>query len=174
MPRPSRDFTGQTFHKLTAIKFTKLNKTRAKLWLWQCTCGGLLEATPNDVERGHYKSCQTCSPKKLRGIDAAYRELFTNYYRDGNLTYEIFKELIKLPCWICGKWRPNIRNSKSGFKLEFHGLDRIDNNKGHDRDNVLPCCWRCNDKRSKDSIKDFLQWIQEVYLNRFANVHHPL
>lgn len=165
----SKDYTGQTFHKLTAIRFIdKTNNSGARIWLWQCECGGELEAPPNDVRRGHYKSCRACSPKKLRGIESAYHELFVNYYRDGNLTYEEFKYLVKQPCWLCGRWRPNIRKSQTGFQLEFHGLDRIDNTGVHDRDNVLPCCSRCNNKRSKDSVSQFLEWIQEVYLTRFS------
>lgn len=40
-------------------------------------------------------------------------------------------ELMTLPCSYCG--------------LEHaHGLDRLDNSKGHSKDNVVPCCEKCN------------------------------
>lgn len=45
-----------------------------------------------------------------------------------------FDEYLKLPCYYC--------NEKST------GLDRIDNNKGYQKDNILPCCIRCNHTRN--------------------------
>jgi hypothetical protein len=43
---------------------------------------------------------------------------------------------VAAPCTYCGE------------TIQPRGLDRIDNSKGHLRDNVLPCCATCNVTRS--------------------------
>lgn len=48
-----------------------------------------------------------------------------------NLTREFVLEECKKPCIYCGD------NKRIG-------LDRIDNTKGHTKDNVVPCCYDCN------------------------------
>lgn len=45
-------------------------------------------------------------------------------------------DLMRLPCHWCGEASKAI------------GLDRIDNSRGHDETNVVPCCARCNHIRS--------------------------
>lgn len=45
-----------------------------------------------------------------------------------------------------------IRNSKCVYCGDTHniGLDRIDNNRGHEIGNVVPCCYECNVARSNN------------------------
>lgn len=40
------------------------------------------------------------------------------------------------------------------------GCDRIDNAKGHTKDNVITACWECNDLRGrmKLSVEDFYKF----------------
>lgn len=64
----------------------------------------------------------------LRDSKAADR----NKHRKNDLDAEFIKDLIAHGCSYC--------DDKQGRV----GLDRIDNSKGHTRDNVNPCCWRCN------------------------------
>ena len=42
------------------------------------------------------------------------------------------------------------------------GLDRIDNNKGHSKDNVLVCCLRCNTLRSNKFTVNEMKQIGQV------------
>lgn len=48
-----------------------------------------------------------------------------------DLTLDQAKALMSLPCFYC-------------CKPEARGLDRVDNTKGHELNNVIPCCFRCN------------------------------
>lgn len=49
-----------------------------------------------------------------------------------DLTREFIREIIADGCRYCGE---------SDIRI---GLDRIDNARGHSKDNVIPCCMRCN------------------------------
>lgn len=63
----------------------------------------------------------------------AYRNVDRTKYSACGLTIERDDavRLMQLPCFYC-------EASPS------HGLDRIDNARGHSRDNVRPCCEKCN------------------------------
>lgn len=54
-----------------------------------------------------------------------------------NLTKEIVKNIIEKGCTYCGIPFENDQKIKIG-------LDRIDNNKPHNKENVVACCSRCN------------------------------
>jgi len=45
----------------------------------------------------------------------------------------------------------------------YNGLDRADNSKGYELDNVVPCCGRCNRAKNAYNRDDFLLWIEKVY-----------
>lgn len=60
------------------------------------------------------------------------------------LTFEEYKELIKLGCYYHGgKLNP------TGI-----GLDRLDNSKGYLPDNVVPCCKECNEIKGDSLTAD--------------------
>lgn len=50
------------------------------------------------------------------------------------------------------------------------GCDRIDNTKGHTKDNVVPCCSRCNKLRSNKFTVDEMKEIGAV-IKRIENRH---
>lgn len=50
------------------------------------------------------------------------------------------------------------------------GCDRIDNKKGHTKDNVVPCCTRCNKLRSNKFTVDEMKEIGAV-IKRIENRH---
>lgn len=171
MPNKPRDITGEKFRNLTAIRnLDKRDHLKAKLWLFKCDCGRECEKAYWSVLAGKIVCCNTpdCqyTKKKLKGSEAALYERFRNSYKDGNITFEQFKKLSQQNCHWCGQWRPNRSVARNGHEVVFHGLDRIDNNRPHDYDNVRPCCWVCNDRRSNDSEEEFIKWIREVYSNR--------
>lgn len=52
------------------------------------------------------------------------------------------------PCHYCGE-------------TDWHklGCDRIDNNLPHTPDNVVPCCWECNNKKQKTPYDEYMRLI---------------
>lgn len=60
------DLTGQKFGKLTVIKRLGSDKYKKAIWLCQCDCGNLKQATSNNLRRGLIKSCGCIKGKYLR------------------------------------------------------------------------------------------------------------
>ena len=80
--------------------------------------------------------------KTCRSIDYRYSKSFIRA-KSRKKTFSLDKEtyiaLISLPCHYC-------RKITLGQEIGI-GLDRIDNEKGYEVGNVLPCCKECNKHR---------------------------
>lgn len=61
----------------------------------------------------------------------------------------IAENILSKPCHYCGE--------SDWTKI---GCDRIDNDKPHTPDNVVPCCHSCNSKRKKMNYEDFIKYGQ--------------
>lgn len=77
---------------------------------------------------------------------------FLNMYRGGarrrgyefNLTLEDLKLFWHKPCYYCGT------------KIDFIGMDRIDNTKGYILGNIVSCCWLCNEMKKAHTYHLFI------------------
>lgn len=67
-----------------------------------------------------------------KGRYSRYKETAQRRGIKWNLTLEQFMHFWQTPCRYCGE------------KIKTVGLDRIDNNKGYEINNVFPCCTDCN------------------------------
>jgi len=108
---------------------------------------------------------------------ATAKIVYCNRYIDGNLTFEQFLELSQQNCFYCGKEPSNTTNyysyksANNRYSKErqllgnftYNGLDRIDSNKLHNLDNVVPCCLPCNKAKLDRNINDFIKWIDVTY-----------
>ena len=72
-----------------------------------------------------------------------------------NLTYEQFMTFWQKPCYYCGA------------KIKTIGLDRVDNSRGYEIDNVVPCCTRCNLMKRILSKDDFINQCK-IIAKRFS------
>jgi hypothetical protein len=90
----------------------------------------------------------------------AYRLRDKNKGFYNNITLEYFREIIKAGCVYCGD-------------TDKVGLDRIDNAKGHEINNVVPCCYVCNcarnDNFSFDEFKIIGNAIKQIKKMRNEN-----
>jgi hypothetical protein len=75
------------------------------------------------------------------------------------LTIEYFSGLLSKKCFYC-----NEHNAIEGRLL---GLDRVDNNQGYIKENVVPCCWICNMMKNKLGKEKFLSHVDKI-----ARHHH--
>ena len=90
---------------------------------------------------------------RIRRMFGAYRLRDKNKGLNNDLTLDFFKEEIKNGCIYCGD-------------LNNVGLDRIDNTKGHEKSNVVSCCYDCNcarmDNFSLEEMKIIGLAIKEI------------
>lgn len=70
-------------------------------------------------------------------------------YRWG-LTDEQFISYWKKPCEYCGD------------EINTIGLDRIDNSRGYETDNIISCCETCNKMKNHYSVEKFIQHCKKV------------
>jgi len=177
------DLTGRKFNQLTAIEWAGHAKANGgaqkRTWLFRCDCGRQKVLRAEHVTRGHIKSCGCLkrSREPNQGPMATAYQVFKSgtkgNYADGDLTFEDFLELSRQDCFWCGcppsTTRQN-RNKKPGSAFTYNGLDRINHNLPHDRLNVLPACWTCNERRSNTPIGEWMNWIQAIYQTRFGKL----
>jgi len=69
-----------------------------------------------------------------------------------DISLDVFTEHINKDCYYCGQSAIPKRN----------GIDRIDNSKGYVSDNIVPCCFRCNQLKGKLSVNDFYNHIIKI------------
>lgn len=155
----AKDITGQTFNRLTAIKYIKTHQGHP-YWLFKCSCGKQIVSLKSRVKNGRAKSCGCLSRelvierstkhgeftgnkathfyKKWQGMKS--RCTFSSksnklYYQDRNIK-------------ICKRWHSFISFKKDMYQtymahVKKHGekettLDRINNNRGYSLSN---CKW---------------------------------
>jgi hypothetical protein len=72
---------------------------------------------------------------------------------------------MKQSCVYCWDEWWNISNSISCQvkTINFNWLDRIDSSKWYLKDNVVPCCKKCNFAKSDMSKEDFISHINKIY-----------
>ena len=108
----------------------------------------------------------------LTSIKDAYRHYKKNY-GVMELTLNEFYTYSQMPCAYCGEVGINCINTylsdkkasakaKENAYFYYNGIDRIDVNLGHTKDNIVPCCKYCNFGKSKMSLEEFNLWIKKI------------
>jgi len=94
---------------------------------------------PGYGQRGHivYKS----KPKNLFGI---YRRSAEKRGISFQLSFDEFMLYWEKSCFYCGD------------TIKTAGLDRLDNNQGYHRENIVACCRPCNYAKHDGSQRDFI------------------
>lgn len=79
------------------------------------------------------------------------------------LTPHQYTRLIKLPCHYCGAAPQNQTKLNRGQgMLLYNGVDRVDNNRGYTRTNVVPCCSACNTMKARLTVAEFLAHVRRI------------
>lgn len=189
----SEDIINQKFGKLTVVNLLNFDKFHNRKVFCICDCGNSKIAVLAKLKSGDTKSCGCLRRENaLKQIDGASEKnpklkgksdpriatakVVFYRYSDGNLTFEQFLELSQNNCFYCNKKPSNTSNhyltKNSRYSKErqengyftYNGLDRLDNTRGHDFDNIVTCCITCNKAKLDRSKKDFLEWIKLVYM----------
>ena len=152
------------------VKLTELTRGTVK----SCGC-------KNFVSKKHGNAKYT--PK-----EASYRAKASNYISQAKkrkiectLTYDEIISLLKGNCFYCDDPPSNLYNARSrnrvnkknkvqyavnnaeDYTILYNGIDRLDNNKGYIKDNVVSCCTQCNTAKLTFGLEEFKKWITKVY-----------
>lgn len=188
-----KDYTGQRYGMLVAIRYTGEKQTSPsgktkRIWLLRCDCGREITRTTQSLcnwarlppdKRTHAH----CGCRQKHGTESVALEIFQSEYSDGDISFDKFLELSQQDCFHCGsqvqdtgsikvrrsskrsEGRRTTRNNPITATFQYHGLDRIDNSKGHILNNVVPCCWACNNLRGDRELHVFLKHIRKIVNN---------
>jgi hypothetical protein len=177
------DLTGEIFDSLFVMARIDNDKHNNALWLCDCICDSIVIVDSHSLLTGHTSSCGCYREeivKKESGESSFTR--FKNNYRqnakkDGrefNLSDEVIKATITQNCKYCGiPPLQIIQNEYGNGDLIYNGIDRIDNTKDYNPDNIVPCCDFCNHLKSNMHIEDFYQWVAAVYENLNLATYYP-
>lgn len=166
-----KNITGQT---IGYWKVLSLSHKRKDTYYWnaQCKCSKMSVRTAGQMRT--YSSCM-CQGKDTK--DILTKQLYLSYKyastrhnrikREFSLTIEQFEKLIYSNCYYCDKEPSNTkklgRNKFIKREIKYNGIDRIDNNIGYLSNNVVTCCWICNQSKADFNQKEFLNWIKMIY-----------
>ena len=102
-----------------------------------------------------YREQYLSNPKnKAKKRFTAYRRRSIKRFGETSfdLSFDEFLYLILQPCEYC-----------DGFDIPVNGLDRVDNTRGYNKDNVVSCCKRCNYMKSDMTPNQFRKLVGNIY-----------
>lgn len=179
-----RDWNGCKVNMLTVLNpLKKVKKKEGRLWLCKCDCGRIAEISSWQLHIGKKScGCWQGNPVEISAVNRLYAQYKHGCFRRNRqisftLTLDEFQELIKTPCYYCGSppsqkmrhyriTRDKVTqkcHSECIYYLIYNGIDRVDNEKGYDKDNVVSCCRKCNHMKFDLSIKEFMEHIIKIY-----------
>lgn len=167
------NLVGQKFGKLTVIAIHSRDKRKNLLWACQCECGGNTVANAYDLRVGKVKSCKCLSKRGMHtthGMARSGSKRSKEYniwaamlQRCNNPNDPNYSRYGGRGVTVCDEWK-SFENfyADMGDKPEGKSLDRIDNDKGYNKEN---CEWRSlhEQSRNKRSTK-FLYYYGEKYV----------
>lgn len=173
------DWTGKRVHHLIPMEYVKVpfRKGQKPKWYWRCRCdcGGTTLATENQLLYGTKHACEKCSrksgadkvrlPDGLSGLHRWWRELTRSAKLRGYSVGIDFDDVVELckhgTCYYCG-----CAPQMTSYGVYMLGLDRRDNTRGYEKDNVVPCCGRCNVMKRNDTEEAFFSRIVQIARHR--------
>lgn len=95
---------------------------------------------------------------------------YKNDAKDRNKAFNLTKEeatfLFKSNCYYCQCPPYRVQNNKgSNGPFTYTGIDRVDNSGIYEKDNVVPCCKRCNSWKKALTYDQFRDWVVKVQEN---------
>lgn len=136
--------------KLRWVHYSK--KTEKPRWNYCGSCGCTLAVRKPKVSFSERRINRLFTSFKVR---ARRRNLVSN------LSKILFVELADSDCYYCGNKPANKENDR-GKIYTYQGIDRVDNSKGYEVDNVVPCCIVCNKMKKAMGQEEFLLHILKI------------
>ncbi|MCZ2224741.1 MAG: hypothetical protein LC122_14045 [Chitinophagales bacterium] len=205
--RIKQSLVNKKFGRLLVLSEERvLNKNNHNVWYSDCICdcGTYKKIASSCLTSGGTISCgcynkeiillnlKKANPVKYEDPkETSAKSIYRSRYNDGDISFEEFYILSQQNCHYCNAIPSNIANRfkcdnrYSYFRKEngtfiYNGLDRIDSNFPHNKDNTVPCCRHCNIAKRILSYDDFKNHLKLIISNRknvlnenFINVTLP-
>lgn len=164
------ELSGQKFGRLLVVGFYDIHKGYSR-WICLCDCGKKVIRARGHLRTGNTKSCGCLNKETLSNIaknnhlrpyEARYRSLRRHAELRGlscDITYEEYLSFANKPCFYCGD---RIEMPGIGRPDQRYSLDRVNNYFGYQLDNLVSCCWKCNQAKHDMSQQDFIDMCRKV------------
>lgn len=105
------------------------------------------------------------------GLKAVFRHSRRNalkHRRVFELSIEDVKEITSRDCYYCGDPPSQVskashEKSKNGFSVYVYtGMDRVKNEEGYTKENVVTCCIKCNRMKHKLGQNEFFEHVRKI------------
>lgn len=172
IPKRVKDLTGQVFGRLTVVSFAGV-RSGFSLWNVVCTCGKTKVVRGPSLSSKNTTSCGCYKKEKITGDGfSSARSAYRGYKLRAKkrnftfaLTFDEFYQLSQQNCSYCGiEPRQVYKQPSCTNTLIYNGIDRVDNLRGYEPGNCVPCCGTCNKAKLDTSVTEFKEWINRVYI----------
>jgi len=170
-----QDSSNQKFNRLLALFPTKDYKYNCL-----CDCGNYKEVIIFHLKNNKIRSCG-CLNNEIRSkrfanynkkfnskLESVQNIVYQTYIKNinDNITFNDFLKLSQQNCYYCN-CLPNKTKNKYNTDFIYNGLDRIDSNKYHTIDNLVPCCQTCNSMKQRLTQLGFYDWAHKIQFSEF-------
>jgi 5-methylcytosine-specific restriction endonuclease McrA len=190
--RKPKDLAGQRFGRLVAVELTGDRQHGGAVWLCRCDCGTTIKMAIASLRngtkscgclgyghnryitrRGGVGSLQSSALTYERQLTRNTESLFDKYRRAAlkrgyawRLSFGEFAALIGQDCHYCGELPTQEhvahKGTTDGRPVVYNGIDRVDNTRGYETGNVVPCCGVCNTAKLDRDKDEFLEWARRI------------
>ncbi len=149
--------------------------TGESYWECRCDCGKITKVTGYCLTSGNTKSCGCYHKDRTQELfslppqELGLNRIFMDYRKWAKkknncfqLTKDQVKVLIQSDCHYCGGEPSNNIGLHREIRFTYQGIDRKDNSEGYTPDNVVPCCFLCNEMKKATNYDEFLSHINKI------------
>lgn len=148
----------------------KRSKNKTIYWQVECIdCKNQFEIMGSNIRETNICECKRILDFGESACNKLYKYYISRSKRCSisfDLSFDWFKNLTSKNCFYCNdipKMKFKVTRG-NGYYL-YNSLDRVDNNKGYELDNVVPCCDMCNRAKLDYTIDEFKQWVKRLFNN---------
>lgn len=175
-----KDHTGQIIGDYRVLNKEEPTTTpggqKKTTWKVQCTyCHRIKKLAATNLNANKGITCYCQRREKAEQNVTSFWKMFVQSYKDGARTREIkwkltdeeVKHIATQNCHYC-QAIPSPRKAyhRSYCVVDVNGIDRVDNLKGYEIDNVVPCCYTCNRMKTDMNVDDFISHITRISQNK--------
>jgi hypothetical protein len=160
-------YIGSRFGHLTLLRVLPNKIGDCYVWELECVCGTVITCNSAIVRQGGRTSCGCSKSNRWGRVDALDRVIkgYKHRAKERKLAWELkqneAKSLLQSSCHYCGS-----APSLDYYGVLRNGIDRVDNNLGYLKKNVVSCCSLCNTMKLDLPTEQFLAHIRRISQNQ--------